>query len=184
MFWTSRAPEGDSNPMIPKEELALWNVFLHIAANTRKLTRTTELVTFPLFRRNIFPVRTNTDILGTANINQSPASVTHLKCCISVPPQNPSGSCWHLSHSHLILEAIKLLLRAKFCLPVPGSSTMPTQSVQLLGTSAKHQHSLLKLLLVRRGYLLLKRRSWMDVPFPRLLKYSKVVYLLRLFQNK
>lgn len=83
MLWASRAAEGDSNPMIPKEELALWNAFLHIPTDTRNLTRTAKLITFPLFRRNTFPVRTNKDILVAANINQSPASAAQLKCCIS-----------------------------------------------------------------------------------------------------
>lgn len=83
MSRASRAAEGDSNPMIPKEELALWNAFLHIPTDTRNLTRTAKLITFPLFWRNTCPVRTNKGILVAANINQSPASAMQLKCCIS-----------------------------------------------------------------------------------------------------
>lgn len=73
MLWTSRATESDSNPMIPKEELALWNSSLHIPTDTRNLMRTARLITFPLFRRNTCPARTNKGIWVAATRNQSPA---------------------------------------------------------------------------------------------------------------
>lgn len=88
MLWTSRASEGDSNPMIPKEELALWNVFLHVPTDSRNLMRTTKLIAFPLFRRNTSALRTNKNILVTANINQNPAPAAHWNA-VSLPDRKP-----------------------------------------------------------------------------------------------
>lgn len=137
-MWTSRAPEGASNPMIPKEELALWSVFLHIPTDTRNLTRMTKLITFPLFRRSISSVGTNKGILVTAKIKHSPASAPHWSAAsfltsnstwICLPPFSLTIS--EPSNCFLGPNSVSLYLLAAPCPP----------SAQLLGTSAKHQEN-------------------------------------------
>lgn len=91
-MWTSRAPESALNPMIPKEELALWSIFLYIPTDARNLTKMSKLMTFPLFRRNISSVGTNKGILVTANIKHSPTSAPHWSAATFLTT-NPTWIC-------------------------------------------------------------------------------------------
>lgn len=185
MLWTSRAAEGDSNPMIPKEELALWNAFLHVPTDTRNLTRTAKLITFPLLRSNTCPARTNKDILVAANINQSPASATQLKCCISVSAQSPAD------------PAATLLTHIQFQQPLNGSSdpnfvslylvvssTMPTQCSALGDICNTSTNFFIQVFITHMGLTLLKGEvGWISFP-PGCRNTQILSDLLGLFQNK